>query len=47
MSMVASFFGSMDAWVAAQADPRSGSSAQRGRNHNPRIIESRMQGYIV
>jgi hypothetical protein len=45
--MVASFFGSMDARVAAQADPRSGSSAQRGRNHNPRIIESRMQGYIV
>jgi hypothetical protein len=36
-----------DAWVAAQADPRSGSSAQHGRDHNPRIIESRMQGNIA
>jgi hypothetical protein len=22
-------------------------SAQRGRSHNPRIIESRLQGYLV
>jgi hypothetical protein len=47
MSAYRCFHGMRDAGVAAQADPRSGSSAQRGRNHNPRIIESRMQGYLV
>ena len=34
-------------WIATQANLRSRLSAERGRSHNPRIIESRMQGYIV
>ena len=33
--------------IAAQANLRSKLSAQRGRSHNPRIIESRLQGYVV
>lgn len=31
--------------IAVKANLRSRLSAQRGRNHNPRIIESRLQGY--
>jgi hypothetical protein len=41
----------MNVWmrgrVAVEANLHGKLSAQRGRNHNPRIIESRLQGYIV
>jgi hypothetical protein len=33
--------------IAVKANLRSKLSAQRGRSHNPRVIESRLQGYIV
>jgi len=33
--------------IAAQANLRSKLSAFRGRSHNPRIIESRLQGYFA
>lgn len=33
--------------IAAKANLRSKLSAQRGRSHNPRIIESRLQGYFL
>lgn len=32
--------------IAAKANLRSKLSAMRGRSHNPRIIESRLQGYF-
>ena len=32
---------------AVQANLRSKLSAQRGQSHNPRIIESRLQGYFL
>lgn len=33
--------------IAAQANLRSKLSAPYGRSHNPRIIESRLQGYFA
>jgi hypothetical protein len=47
MSAQCRLSGEWDAWIATQANLHRRLSAQRGRSHNPRIIESRMQGYIA